>query len=577
MFHHYRSIILAVILFAGISLSAAAQSTPAFSIAAEDNTAFNFQGHLANNGVAVDGSCDFTFSLFANATGGARIGPIVTAPALAVTQGVFQAALDFGYEPLNGGERWIEINTRCPANTGAFVTLAPRQRVQSVPYALTAMTGRDGFTVHGDMWVNGFGIFGAPGENTSLSLRSPDVYLNADTSFGRGDGGRALVHEADDVLVINHTGDFSGGVRIDSGAVLSGSLVVKGNDLEMHGEASRGDGGRALVHWLNDTLVLNFGNDFAGGVAIDGDVLMERNLTVAGDTLALLGNDLLIAGDSSRGNGGRALAHSGGDVLSINHQGDFDGGVQIVGPLVITGATTINNPDLIFAGNDIKMYGSADRGDGGRALTHLHNDTLYINYAHDFSGGTVIDSDVRVIKDFQVEGNTIRLLGNDFYMQGDADRGNGGRALVHTVEDTLAINYEGDFAGGVHITGLRTGGIIEENLMSPSGAAPDFQRGDVLCWDGDTQALAYCTEAASPLVIAVADSQGRPLVFGAEPVNVLGPVQPGDLLVAAATPGYAIAWSQIGEGAPPPGTVIAKALAPLSAESGQIQAFIMVQ
>jgi hypothetical protein len=401
MFHSYRALIVAMILFAGFSLNAAAQGTPIFSVAAQDNTAFNFQGHLASNGTAVSGSCGFTFSLYDSATEGTRIGPIVTVPELTVTQGIFQATIDFGYESLSGGERWIEINARCPDNTGAFVTLVPRQRVQSVPYALTAMTGRDGFTVRGTIWVNGVGIFGTPGQVAALSLRAPDVFLNADSSFGRGDGGRALVHEYDDVLVINHTGDFGGGVRIDSA-------------------------------------------------------------------------------------------------------------------LFISGQTTINNHDLIFAVNDIKMYGSTTRGDGGRAL-------------------------------------------------------------VHAVDDTLSINYDGDFAGGVHITGLRAGGIIEENLMSPSGTVSNFQRGDVLCWDGDVQLLAYCAEAASSLVIAVADDQGRPLVFGAEPVNVLGPVRPGDLLVAAATAGYAISWSQVGQGAPPPGAIIAKALSPLSAESGQIQAFIMVQ
>lgn len=582
MFRYARRLLVTLTLLALAGLNGGAvagQSAPVAprSVTASDNTGFTFRGALANNGVPTNGNCDFTFALYAGATGGSRIGDMVTAPALSVAQGFFQTTLDFGYTPLNGEERWIEISVRCPAGTGAFVTLTPRQRVLSTPYALTAMTGRDGFTVHGDMWVNGFGIFGAPGENTSLSLRSPDVYLNADPSFGRGDGGRALVHEAGDLLVINHTGDFAGGVRIDSGATLSGSLVVKGNDLELHGGADRGDGGRAFTHWLGDKLVLNFDNDFAGGVGIDGDVLIERNLTIAGDYLRLFGNDLLIAGDSNRGDGGRALVHTGGDVLGVNHQGDFAGGVHIAGPLVISGATTINNNDLIFAGNDFKMYGSANRGDGGRALVHLDNDTLYVNYGHDFSGGTVLDSDVRVIKDLQVEGNTIRLLGNDFYMQGDADRGNGGRALVHTVGDVLSINYEGDFSGGVHITGLRTGGIVEENLMPPAGAMPDFRQGDVLCWDGVAQALAYCDAAAAPLVIAVADVQGHPLVFGAEPVNVLGPVQPGDLLVAAATPGYAVSWSQIGAGEPPAGTVVAKALAPHPDGAGQILAFIMLQ
>jgi hypothetical protein len=463
-FYRLLSIVMMFLALLGMSATyATGQGAPVAPAApsAPDNTAFTFQGSLANSGAPVSAACDFTFALYPSVSGGSRQGEIVTAPGLAVAQGFFQTTLDFGYLPLNGEERWIEINTRCPAGSGAFVTLTPRQRVQSAPYALTAMTGRDGFTVHGELWVNGIAIVGAPGNVGAISLRAPDLYLNADPSFGRGDGGRALVHAGNDVLDINHAGDFSG--------------------------------------------------------------------------------------------------------------------VYLTGPLVISGATTINGPDLVLGGNDLEIYGDANRGDGGRALVHSFGDSLYLNYGEDFSGGTVLDSNVRVIKDFQVEGNTIRLLGNDFYLAGDSDRGDGGRALVHTISDTLSINYEGDFAGGVHIAGLRTGGIVETNLMTTADHQAGFRQGDVLCWDGAAQVLAHCTAAGSPLVIAVADAQGMPLVFGAEPINVVGPVQPGDLLVAAATPGDAAAWTQVGVGNPPPGIIIAKALAPNASGRGQIMAFIMVQ
>ncbi len=469
MVQHYQRILIVLSLLATISLGAGAAagqsgSISPVSVAALDNTGFTFQGALQNNGTPVTGTCDFTFTLYPALIGGTRLGEMLTAPALPVSQGFFQTTLDYGYLPLNGEARWIETAVRCPAGTGAFATLEPRQRVLSAPYAVTAMTGRDGFTVHGDIWVNGHGIFGAPGDSTALSLRSPDVYLNADSSFGRGDGGRALVHGAPDVLEINHAGDFAGGVKI-------------------------------------------------------------------------------------------------------------------AGPVTISGSMTINSWDMILAGNDFKMYGAANRGDGGRALVHDFGDTLVVNYGHDFSGGTLLDSDVRVAKDLQVQGNTIRLLGNDFYLQGDADRGDGGRALTHTVSDVLSINYEGDFAGGVRITDLRTGGIVEENLMPPDieNAPLPFHQGEVLCWDGNVQSLAYCGETASPLVIAVADQSGRPLVFGAEPINVIGPVQPGDLLVSSATPGFAVAWQRSEHGEPLAGVVIGKALQSLGAGSGQMNAFIMLR
>lgn len=488
--------------------------------AANDNTAFTYQGSLANATGPITDRCDFKFALFDQESGGTALGTALDRSNVTINQGRFAVDLDFWYTGFPGAPRWLEVAVRCPAGAGSYATLAPRQRVNSVPYALTAMTGRDGFTVYGDLWVNGTGIFGGPGRLSGLSVRSPDIYLNADKSFGRGDGGRALVHGPGDTLHMNFGGDFAGSVRIDSRATISGVLAVEGNDLFLRGERSRGDGGRALVHWQGDTLAINFGSDFAGGVHIDG-------------------------------------------------------------PTTVSGTLSVNGSDLFLNGNDFEIHGEAARGDGGRALVQWLGDTLAVNFGNDFAGGILLDSDARVAKDLTVEGNTIRLLGNDLYIRGDADRGDGGRALVHATGDVLALNYDGDFAGGVTITNLRTGGIVEENLMTApqrtGQTALPFAQGEVLCWDSDGSQLARCSAAVSRLVVAVADAHGRPLVFGVEPIRVAGPVAPGDLLVAAAAPGYATAWSQVGTGEPPAGTVVAKALEPSPEGHGLIQAFILLR
>ena len=56
-------------------------------------------------------------------------------------------------------------------------------------------------------------------------------------------------------------------------------------------------------------------------------------------------------------------------------------------------------------------------------------------------------------------------------------------------------------------------------------------------------------------MVTVADENGKPIVIGAEPVKVVGPVRMGDLLVASDVAGYAMVNNQ-----PAPGTVIAKAI-----------------
>ncbi len=139
--------------------------------------------------------------------------------------------------------------------------------------------------------------------------------------------------------------------------------------------------------------------------------------------------------------------------------------------------------------------------------------------------------------------------------------------------------FEGP-AGNLRVRGsISQGAIIERNLQTAeereAETIPRFEQGDVLCWVPAEHRLGHCTSQASPLVVAVADPRGKPIVLGAELIKAVGPVQPGDLLVASEVPGYAVAWSQVGTGDPPPGTVIAKALEGLGPERGLILALIL--
>ncbi len=153
-----------------------------------------------------------------------------------------------------------------------------------------------------------------------------------------------------------------------------------------------------------------------------------------------------------------------------------------------------------------------------------------------------------------------------------APRGDGGRALVHDAGDTLTINYDHDFAGGVKINGPVTcDALVEANLQTKkeldAGRIDRFQKGDVLCWGMDQ--LELCSTPNDRLVQAIAGSRGRPIVIGAEVINVLGPVRRGDLLVASGVPGYAMTNND-----PAPGTVIAQALEDFEGEKGIIKAMI---
>ncbi|MFN8486000.1 MAG: hypothetical protein U0350_00330 [Caldilineaceae bacterium] len=136
-------------------------------------------------------------------------------------------------------------------------------------------------------------------------------------------------------------------------------------------------------------------------------------------------------------------------------------------------------------------------------------------------------------------------------------------------------------SGLVSIPNLQSGGYGEANLQTETERRQEriarFAQGDVLCWDENAAQLEKCHTVASPLVVAIADANGKPLILGVEPIHVLGPVQAGELLIASATPGYAMAWEQMGQTVPLPGIIIAKALQSTTHPTDTVKAMILAR
>ena len=110
--------------------------------AAAVGTAFTYQGRLADAGGPVNDDCDFQFGLWDAAgsgeppTGGAQIGTTQTRTDVEVSAGLFVVQLDFGAGAFGGDARWLQIAVRCPAGSGDYTILAPRQPLTPAPYAL---------------------------------------------------------------------------------------------------------------------------------------------------------------------------------------------------------------------------------------------------------------------------------------------------------------------------------------------------------------------------------------------------------------------------------------------------------
>ncbi|WP_440881181.1 hypothetical protein [Tenacibaculum sp. C7A-26P2] len=111
------------------------------------------------------------------------------------------------------------------------------------------------------------------------------IGLNDGRSKGSKEGQRALVHYINDELIINYNGDFEGGTKIQSSLSVSGdihgrNLRFDGTDFQLglNNVRSKGskEGQRALVHYINDELIINYNGDFEGGTKI------QSNLAVLG-------------------------------------------------------------------------------------------------------------------------------------------------------------------------------------------------------------------------------------------------------------------------------------------------------
>lgn len=106
-------------------------------VAAPVGTAFTYQGRLNDGSQPASGNYDLTFSLYDASTNGTQVGASQTNAAVAITNGLFVVALDFGPDVFDGSARWLEIGVRTNGG-GAFNPLSPRQPLTPTPYAIAA-------------------------------------------------------------------------------------------------------------------------------------------------------------------------------------------------------------------------------------------------------------------------------------------------------------------------------------------------------------------------------------------------------------------------------------------------------
>ena len=196
------------------------------------------------------------------------------------------------------------------------------------------------------------------GEDRDLVVdANKQLKFGGDAALGAGGGARKL-------LLVNPDGAYAT-TRVTGNAHVTGDLYL---DDALLLQTSVGDWKKAVSREGAQGTVLALNKDEAfGGTVVYGPADFRGDVTMANMVMAngTFKEDVSVAG-----------------TLDVAGDTTFDGDV-VVGNLL-----TVNGDDLAFA--------PSDRGDGGRAMVHEENDALAINYAGDFSGGTVFSGDVGI-------------------------------------------------------------------------------------------------------------------------------------------------------------------------------------
>lgn len=342
------------------------------------STAFTYQGRLNDARTPANGSYDVQFALFDSSTNGNLIAGPLTNSAVAVNNGLFSAAVDFGAAAFEG-DRWLEISVR---TNGAlnFTTLTTRQQITPAPYAIQALNASS---------VAASNVTGA----LDVSQLPSAVVTNGGSDqilSGRFSGdGSGLTNVA--LLYTNQT--FTGTNTFAQTAIFSGRVGIGTNNppvsLWVQGSASNS---RGVIHGLQTAgnlagaavygkSVIPGGVGLTGEADVPGPVAADYPVGVYGNSTAT--NGVALLGISRATNAfaayllGRAYVNSDphfGGLLSSNSPATL----QVAGGILARGGPPgpngISNNGYSFQGNsgdnDSGMFSSQN------GSIEFYNDSL---------------------------------------------------------------------------------------------------------------------------------------------------------------------------------------------------------
>jgi len=435
-------------------------------------TAFTYQGRLEDASGPVDSTCDFRFILHGSSNGADQIGVPQPKTNVPVSNGYFTVDdLDFGAIAFTGQERWLGIELRCPAGTGAYTTLSPRQPLTATPYALYALN----VATHNHLGQTWSGSNNPLVINGSFSRSPNNAPLVLGNSHSSGDGLRVMsagrdgvyVDSADYGLHVSSVDDD--GVYVTSAGGDGVAVASAGDDgLYVH---SAGDDGVQVRKAGNPSTMTNPSNHHNGfevagaegsglyvGQADDNGVHVSR-----ADRTGVYVNS---AGDeglwvTSAGNNGVLVDVAGDHGVYVNVAGD-DG--------VFVNAAGDDGVDIGSAGDRGVSVGSAEYGlvvdtaNYGVIVTSADSDGVVVTSAGD--DGVVVNSaggDGVYVSSAGGDGVVVSSAGGDgVQVSADLDgvfvaAGYHGVAVNSAGHNGLDVHYAGE--DGLHVSSAGDDGV----------------------------------------------------------------------------------------------------------------------
>ncbi len=324
-------------------------------------TAFTYQGQLKKDGASVSGTCDMQFSLWNAASGGTQVGTTQTKTSVAVSRGLFTVQVDFGASAFQGDARWLGVAVRCPAGSGSYTTLSPRQALTAAPYALGLRPGAvisdANSSVEANRYVSGtldrkYGVYAkAQGAHYNVGVYgeangSNDVGVAGYSSSGWGVYGESAHAAGYGVLGFNGSGTGVYG-RTDSGRGL-------------YGEATATAGYGVYAENPNGTAVYAVGRNAVVGMSSTPNyaAVFGRNTASTGEGYGVYGRS-----DSAAGTGvfGRATSTSGFNY-GVYGRSDSPAGHGVHGNATATSGFAIGVFGITASPDGYGVYGAGRTG-----------------------------------------------------------------------------------------------------------------------------------------------------------------------------------------------------------------------